>query len=144
MATESMDSTATAPGGVRGDVVGGAVVAVLGLLHLFLLQVGGILGWLLLFVVWPLVGGAVAAFVEDRRTGSVDPTVGPLAGVFGSIVVSLLVLLTGLVGLWSGFIVTNIGVSLWPVFFAVLVSFTVLWTVFGYVGGYATRTVLQD
>lgn len=138
-----MSSTAASRGGIRGDLVGGTVVAILGLLHLYLLQVGGVLGGLLLFVVWPLLGGAAATFVEDRRSGSVDPTVGPLAGVFGSLVVSLLVLLTGLVGSWSGFIVTNIGVSLWPVFFAVLVSFTILWTVFGYVGGYATRAALQ-
>lgn len=119
------------------DVAGGAVVALLGLLHVFVLQVGGLGGFLALLVGWPLVGGVVAARLapaEARLRGA-------LAGVFGALVVTLVVLLTGLVGLWSTFITANIGVSLWPVTFAVLLMLTVPWTVFGYTGGYlAERT----
>lgn len=125
-------------------MVGGAVMAILGLLHLFALQVGGFVGAVLLFLAWPVIGGAVATYVEDSRGGTPDLTVGAVSGVFGALVVSVVVFLTGLAGLWSNFIVANIGVSLWPVFFAVLVAFTILWTVFGFVGGYATWTGLQD
>lgn len=122
--------------GVRSDTIGGGVVAVLALLHLFLLQVGGFLGVLLLFAIWPLIGGAVASYLETASDGDSPITVGPVAGAFGAITVSVLVWLAGLGGMWSGFITTTFGVSLWPVSFAILVSFTVLWTVFGFVGSY--------
>lgn len=119
------------------DVAGGAVVAVLGLLHVFVLQVGGFGGFLALLVGWPLVGGMVAS-----RLAKTDARLrAALAGTFGALVVTLVVLLTGLAGLWSTFLTANVGVSLWPVTFAVLLMLTVTWTVFGYAGGYlAERT----
>ena len=59
-------AAATTRSGVRGtalspDVGGAIVAAVLGLLHLFVLNVGGAVGLLVLFVGWPLIGGTVAA-----------------------------------------------------------------------------------
>jgi len=125
-------------GTVSSSVVGGLVSAVLALLHLYVVGVAGLAGVLLLFVVWPLVGGIVAAvgvggLVRER------PLAGALAGTYGAIVVSLVVLLTGAVGLWSSFITSYFGVSLWPVFFAFTLLSLVTWTVFGYVAGYATN-----
>lgn len=114
------------------DVTGGAVVALLGLFHVFVLQVGGIGGFLALLVGWPLVGGLLAA-----RLSPTEPRVrSALAGTFGALVVTLVVFLTGLVGFWPTFVTANLGVSLWPTTFAVLLMLTVTWTVFGYAGGY--------
>ena len=124
--------------GANSSIVGGLVSAVLGLLHLYVLGVGGWAGVALLFVAWPIVGGIVAAvgvggLVRER------PLAGALAGTYGAVVVSVVVLLTGAVGAWSSFITSAFGVSLWPVFFTVALVTLITWTVFGYVGGYATN-----
>jgi len=124
--------------GANSSIVGGLVSAVLGLLHLYVLGVGGWAGVALLFVVWPIVGGIVAAvgvggLIRER------PLAGALAGTYGAVVVSVVVLLTGVVGAWSSFITSTFGVSLWPVFFTVALVTLITWTVFGYVGGYATN-----
>lgn len=138
MVTTHTQRDRSAESGVNSSVVGGLVSAVLGLLHLYVLGVGDLVGVALLFVVWPLVGGIVAAvgvggLVRER------PLAGALAGTYGALVVSAVVLLTGAVGLWSSFITSSFGVSLWPVFFTVALVTLVAWTVFGYVGGYATN-----
>lgn len=124
---------------MTADVVGGGVIAVLGLLHVFGLQLGGTVGFVALLVGWPLVGGSVASRLSARREDAqVD---GAVAGTFGALLVTLVVFLTGLAGAWPSFVVTNVGVSLWPVTFAMLATLTISWTVFGYVGGYvATLT----
>lgn len=129
------DATTTSEGlAVSADVAGGAVLALLGLLHVFGLQIGGTLGFLVLLFGWPLVAGTVAArlsrIVADRRVN------GALAGTFGALVVTLVILLTGFVGAWPAFVTRNVGVSLWPVTLAVLAILTISWTVFGYVGSY--------
>lgn len=113
------------------DVLGGIVAALVGLLHVFVLQLGGLLGVALLLVVWPLIGGVVAGRLSTGEDRHVD---GALAGVFGALVTTLVVLLTGFAGVWPQFVTTTFGVSLWPVTFAVLLLLTVTWTVFGYAG----------
>ena len=123
--------------GTSSSLVGGLVTAVLGLLHLFVLGVGGWAGVALLFVVWPLVGGIVAA-VGVGGLARERPLAGALAGTYGAVFVSAVVLLSGAVGAWSSFITGAFGVGLWPVFFALTLVTLVTWTVFGYVGGYAT------
>jgi len=114
--------------------VGGGVLALLGLLHIYGLGLGGPVGFLALLVGWPLVAGSVASRL------SVDPSSrevnGAVAGVFGALTVTLIVLLTGLAGAWPAFVTSNLGVSLWPVTLATLVMLTLSWTVFGYAGGY--------
>lgn len=125
--------------GWSGDVVGGAVTAVLGLLHVFGLQVGGAIGFLLLLVVWPLIGGGIGSRVERARDGRDWGTTSTLTGVFAALVTAVLVLLAGVAGAWPGFVTTNFGVTLWPVFFTVLVLFTLAWTVSGYAGGFVER-----
>lgn len=137
MVTTHTEGTAATGGGASSSVVGGVVSAVLGLLHLYVLGVGGWAGVALLFVVWPIVGGIVAAvgvggLVRER------PLASALAGAYGAIIVSVVVLLAGAAGVWSTFIVSNVGVSLWPVFFATALVTLLSWTVFGYVAGYAT------
>lgn len=122
--------------GWSGDLIGGAVTAVIGLVHVFGLQLGGTLGFLLLLVVWPVVGGAIGSRVERDRNGRDWGTTSALTGVFAALVVSLLVFLTGLASVWPGFITTTFGVTFWSVVFTVLVVFTICWTVFGYVGGF--------
>jgi len=113
------------------DVVGAAVITVLGLIHLFGLQVGGGIGYLVLLVGWPLIGGTVAARLspigEERVAGVV-------AGAFAAITTTVIVLLVGLFGAWSGFIIGTFGVTLWPVTFAMLLVLTIAWSVFGLVG----------
>ncbi|WP_144903395.1 hypothetical protein [Halobellus captivus] len=113
------------------DVVGGAVITVLGLLHLFGLQVGGVVGYVVLLVGWPLIGGTVAARLspvgEERVAGVV-------AGAFAAITTALVVLVAGLFGAWSGFITGTFGVTLWPVVFGMLLVLTIAWSVFGLVG----------
>lgn len=123
--------------GASSSVVGGIVSAVLGLIHLYVLGVGGWAGVALLFVVWPIVGGIVAAvgvggLVHER------PLAGALAGTYGAVIVSVIVLLAGAAGVSSTFIVSNVGVALWPVFFATALVTLLTWTVFGFVAGYAT------
>jgi len=137
MVTTHTEDTAATGGGASSSVVGGVLSAVLGLLHLYVLGVGGWAGVALLFVVWPIVGGIVAAvgvggLVRER------PLAGALAGAYGAVIVSVIVLLAGAAGVWSTFIVSNVGVSLWPVFFATALVTLLSWTVFGYVAGYAT------
>ncbi|QCC47140.1 hypothetical protein [Halobellus limi] len=113
------------------DVVGAAVITVLGLLHLFGLQVGGAVGFVVLLVGWPLVGGTVAARLspvgEERVAGVV-------AGALAAITTTLLVFVVGLFGAWSGFITGTFGVTLWPVTFAMLALLTIAWSVFGLAG----------
>lgn len=137
MVTTHTEGTAATGWETSSSVVGGLVSAVLGLLHLFVLGVGGWAGVVLLFVLWPVVGGIVAAIgvgglVRER------PLAGALAGAYGALIVSVVVLLAGAAGVWSTFIVSNVGVSLWPVFFATALVTLLTWTVFGYVAGYAT------
>ncbi|WP_435126900.1 hypothetical protein [Halobaculum sp. D14] len=116
------------------DVIGGGVVALLGLLHVFVLQVGDVVGFAVLLVGWPLVGGSVADRLStDEETGHLR---GALSGAFGALTVALVVLLTGLAGVWPTFITANIGVSVWPVTFAVLLMLLLSWTVFSYVGSH--------
>lgn len=143
MATQATDIV----GGVRarelsGDVVGGAIVALLGLVHLFGLQFGGGLGFFLLLVVWPFLGGAIAARVErGRPTGRDWQTTSAVSGALGAVVTAVLVFLTGVAGVWSGFITTAFGSAFWAVVFAVLVLFTIAWTVFAYAGGFAESRI---
>ncbi|SDX95988.1 hypothetical protein [Halobellus clavatus] len=135
------DTTQTAPRSLpaSADVVGGGVLALLGLLHLFGLGLGGVVGFLALLVGWPLIAGVVAGRLSvDATDRSVN---GAVAGVFGSLTVTLLVLLTGLVGAWPAFITSNIGVTLWSVTLAVLAMLTISWTVFGYAGGFLADTL---
>lgn len=142
---ESESAVSLTAGGWSGDVVGGLLASLLGVIHLFGLQLGGGIGFVLLLVGWPLVGGAVGARVERSRSGGRDwGTTSGLAGTFGALVVSLIVFLSGLSGVWSGFITTAFGNTFWPVVFAVLVVFTVSWTVFGYVGGYIEAQLAGD
>ena len=123
--------------GVSSSLVGGVASAVLGLLHLYVLGVGGLAGTVLLFVVWPIVGGIVAAVGVGGLTRE-RPLAAALAGAYGALAVSAVVLVTGALGLWSSYITSTFGVSLWPVFFALALVTLVTWTVFGYVAGYAT------
>ena len=76
------------------DVVGAAVIVVLGLLHLFGLQVGGVVGFVVLLAGWPLVGGTVAARLspvgEERVAGTVaGALVGYLPGVSAGVASAL-------------------------------------------------------
>lgn len=126
------------PAAVSAAVAGGLVSTVLALVHLFAVPLGGTVGLVVYLVVWPAVGGAVAAALEAER-GREPKLSGVLAGGYGALVVTLLVLLTGLAGLWTPLIHTTFGVSLWPVVFAVLVLTTITWAVFGWASGYAVR-----
>lgn len=137
MVTTHTEHDRPAGAGANSSVVGGLASAALGLLHLYVLGVGGWAGIGLLFVVWPIVGGIVAAVGVGGLTRE-RPLAGALAGAYGAFVLSIVVLLTGAVGLWSSFITSTFGVSLWPVFFTVALVTLIAWTVFGYVGGYAT------
>jgi len=123
------------PAGTSSSVVGGLVSLVLALIQLYFVSVGGLAGTLLLFVVWPLVGGIIAAAGIGGLVRE-QPLAGALAGTYGALVTSLVVLLTGAAGLWSSYITTTFGVSLWPVFFATTLLTVISWTVFGYVAGY--------
>jgi hypothetical protein len=127
--------------GWSGDVVGGALITVLGLLHLFGLQLGGWLGFVLLLGVWPMLGGAVAARVGRRRGGKDWGTASAVAGVFGAAAVTVVMFLTGVAGVWSGFVTTAFGVTLWSTVFAVFVLFMLTWTVFSYAGGFVEQQV---
>lgn len=127
--------------GWSGDVVGGALITVLGLVHLFGLQLGGGLGFALLLGVWPMLGGAVAARVARRRGSKDWGTASVVAGAFAAAVVTVVVFLTGVAGVWSGFLATAFGVTLWSTVFAVLVLLMLAWTVFGYVGGFVEQTL---
>lgn len=118
---------------IPSDVAGGAVIALLALIQVVAVSSGGVLAFAVLLVLWPLAGGATAAFFSNQpRDRAVK---GAVAGVFGSLTATLLVLLSGFAGVWPGFVTANIGVSLWPVTFATLVGSMLAWTVFGYVGG---------
>jgi Zn-dependent protease len=124
------------------SAVGGAIIAILGLLHLFVAQVGGALGVLLLVVVWPLVGGAVAAYLtEETRQPRIS---GLLSGAYAGFVVGLVVLLAGLANLWTPFITNSFGVAFWGVVFSAWLTFLVSWTVFGFTGGYAVERALES
>lgn len=138
MAT-ALDNSETSSLPVTADVVGGAVIAVLGLAHLFGLQLAGTVGFAALLAGWPLVGGSVASRLSARAADA--PVAGAVAGAFGAFTVALVVLLTGFAGAWSSFITTNVGVTLWPVTFATLATLAISWTVFGYVGGYVATLV---
>lgn len=145
--TRNMGSTETATtehqsgGGLSGDVVGGLITLILGMIHLYVLQMGGTVGLAVFFVVWPLIGGAVATVIE-RSSVRDWATVSTLAGVFGAIGISLLVLLTGFAGAWPPLVPRSFGASLWPVTFAVLIEVSIAWFVFGLVGGFITHRIV--
>lgn len=136
--TETATAEHQSSGGLSGDVVGGLITLILGVFHLYVLQKGGTVGFAGFFVVWPLIGGAVATVIE-RSSVRDWATVSTLAGVFGAIGISLIVLLTGFAGAWPGFIPRSFGTSLWPVTFAVLIEVSIAWFVFGLVGGFITH-----
>lgn len=122
---------------VPSDVAGGAVITLLALVQISLVSSGGALAFVFLLVVWPLLGGATAAFFSSRgRDRTVD---GAVAGAFAGLTATLLVLLSGFAGIWPAFITANVGVSLWPVTIATLVGATLPWTVFGYLGAVAAE-----
>lgn len=118
---------------IPSDVAGGAVITLLALVQVFAVSSGGALAFAVLLVLWPLAGGATAAFFSNKpRDRAVD---GAVAGAFAALTATVLVLLSGFAGVWPGFITSNIGVTLWPVTFATLVGSMLSWTVFGYLGG---------
>lgn len=130
-----------------GDVIGGIVLAILGLLHLFVLGVGGTLGVVLLLIVWPLLAGAAAAAIEQQQR----PTrlkefglVGAVAGVFGMVATILVILLVALAGVWSSFVATTFGADLAPVVFGMGILLAITWTIFGFIGGSAVRFAIQN
>ena len=127
------------PETMRGYVLGGLTSVVLALLQLFVVSLTGVLATVLLVVVWPALGGGLAATVVAERGD--DPSLsGVLAGAYGALVLTLVVFLTGVAGVWTAGIHGTFGVALWPVTFATLVVTVIGWTVFGYAGGYlATR-----
>lgn len=123
-----------------GDVIGGVVLAVLGILHLFVLQLTGIEGFVLLLAVWPLASGVVGTLVERARDSGQDTRVtAALTGVFGAVITVALIFLAGLAGLWSVFIHTTFGTGLLPGTLSALILLTIAWTVFAYIGGYLYR-----
>ncbi|MFP4591353.1 MAG: hypothetical protein ACLFM8_07830 [Halobacteriales archaeon] len=126
---------------VGSSVLGGLVSSILGLLHLFLLGVGGWLGIGLLFVVWPVLGGVVAAVGIGGLTRE-RPLAAALSGTYGAAIVSVVVLVSGGLGFWSAFITRTFGVSLWSVFFTFALASIITWTVSGYVAGYAADRLL--
>ena len=130
---------------VSGDVLAGATLALVGIVHLFVLQFGGGFGLFLLLVFWPLLAGAAGTVVAHRRRperGRDLVLVGPVAGVFGAVLTALVVFLFGLAGSWSSFIFETFGVELVPVTLGIAILLVIPWTVFGFVGGYVTRTAL--
>jgi small-conductance mechanosensitive channel len=129
---------------LSGDVLGGVILTVLGLLHLFGLEIGRLVGFILLLGVWPLVSGSVAAYWENRLRTDHWAITSSLTGVLAAVIVSVVVLLTGYVGVWSSFITQSIGVSLWPVTFTTLTVLTICWTVLGYIGGYLVHIALTS
>lgn len=122
---------------VPSDVAGGALITLLGLIQISLVSSGGAIAFVVLLVVWPLLGGATAAFFSTRSRD--QPVDGAVAGVFAGLTATVLILLSGFVGVWPAFVTANIGVSLWPVTIATLVATTLSWTVFGYLGGAAAE-----
>ena len=135
-ATQNASSTGGLELPVSGRMIGGILVAVLSLLHLFVIQLDGIAGWLLLLVIWPLIGGIVAAYLELGVTRPRDlPVVGGVAGVVGAILVSLVILVTGVLGAWSSFVFDSFGVDLAPVVISFAMIFIISWTAFGYIAG---------
>jgi|GEM_PF-5839446 len=130
MATD-VSHTGAGTGMPSADIVGGAVIAVLGIVHLFAVQLGGFIGYAALLVGWPLIGGTVAARLAVPGN---ERVVGVLAGAFGALATGIVILFTGYLGMWSGFITSGFGVTLWPVTFGMLLMFLVAWSVFGLVG----------
>jgi hypothetical protein len=141
--TQLVRSDRFVPESVSGPVVGGLASTVLALLHLFAVPLGGLAGLLLYLVVWPALGGAAATAVTARRDRDAS-VAGVLAGAYGAVVLSVLVLLTGVAGLWSALIHTTFGVVLWPVVFAVLVVTTLSWAIVGWASGTVTRQLLAE
>lgn len=125
-----------------GDIVGGVVLAILGVLHLFVFQLSGVGGLVLFLMVWPLVGGVVGTLVEETtdRKPARDPRVtAALSGVFGSFITVVLVFLTGVAGLWTAFIHSTFGTELLPVSLGALILLTISWTVLAFIGGFVYR-----
>lgn len=144
---EQSVSTSNAPASVPGDVVGGVVLALAGIVHLFVLQIGDSAGLFVLLVVWPLLAGAVGTALDHRiRPGRARdlPLVGAVTGVFGAVLTALLVLLAGLADAWSSFIFNTFGVELVPVTLSIAIVLLIFWTVTGYVGGYVVRTAIAE
>lgn len=131
--------------GPSGDVIGGALLAGIGLLHLFVLQIGGWLGIGLLVVVWPLLGGVIGGTLAIRRDGETSPQLaGAITGVFGAVTTVVVTMLAGFAGLWNDFITTTFGTEIVPVAIAMTMILVITWTVFGFVGGYAVRDQATD
>lgn len=117
---------------IPSDVAGGGIVVVLALFQTLVVGSGSLPAFVALLVVWPLVGGAAAAFFSVRAADR--PVDGAVAGVFAALTTTVLVLLSGVAGAWPPFVTANVGVSLWPVTLATLAATTIAWTVFGYLG----------
>lgn len=127
---------------ISGDIVGGVIIAVLGLMHLFLLGIGGMAGLMLLFFVWPIIGGAVAAYYDfaQRPERSRDLAItGGVSGVFAAVAVGVVVFLTGYFGSWTGFITDTFGVGLVTTTIGLSMLLIITWTVSAYVAGYFVR-----
>lgn len=129
---------------VSADVIAGALLTLLGLAHLFVLEVGGMVGGALLLVVWPFIAGVVAAVVDPHFGHDNDPRLlGAIAGVFGAVAIVILILITGWLGLWSGFIFDTFGVDLATVTIGTAILFALTWTVFGFVGAFLASKALE-
>lgn len=126
------------PLGITGDVIGGAILALLGLFHLFILEIDGIVGGILLLFIWPLLAGAFGTYLDSRgvSNGRDLRVVGPVVGVFGSVTTVIVLFLTGWAGLWSGFIYDTLGVDLVTVTFGAAILLTLMWTISAFIGGY--------
>lgn len=132
---------------VGSDVVAGVALALVGIVHLFVLQFGGGFGLFLLLVFWPFLAGAAGTVYAHRsrpERGRDLELIGPVTGVFGAVLTALVVFLFGLVGVWSAFIFETFGVELVPVTLGLAILLVIPWTVFGFVGGYVTRTALES
>ncbi|WP_331235044.1 hypothetical protein [Natronorarus salvus] len=140
--TSTVSNSTNSPVKITGDIVGGALLTILSLIHIYVIGAGGTLGWILLLVLWPILSGLVGASVEH----SVDPTrvaelplIGAIAGVFGAVATTLILLLLGWLGIWSSFIYNELGVDLVTVSLGIAILFTITWTVAGFVGGYVVQ-----
>lgn len=132
-------------GRFRGDVVGAVLLALLGILHLFFLELGGTFGMVLLLIGWPLVGGVIGAYVDhtQRPEHSRDlPLTGAIVGAFAMVATVLVVFTAGVAGVWSNFIFNTFGVELLPVTLGMAIVFAIVWTVVGFIGALLAREAL--
>lgn len=139
---EAEQSSGTNSLDITGDVVGGIILAVLGLLHLFLIQLGGGIGIVVLFFVWPLIAGAIGAYYDltQRPDRSRALTItGAVSGVFGAVAVGIIVFVAGVVSIWSGFITDTFGSGLMATTLGLTFLLIITWTVSAFVAGYIVR-----